>query len=78
MHSRSITDDILHPIFGLKNEAVLTCTYNLCFEQNKNNITIFRLKIIIFTALKNHSILYRRVIVMLMPIPQDLSVCLKQ
>ena len=30
------------------SEAVLTCIHNLCFEQNKKNITIFHLEIIIF------------------------------
>ena len=34
------------------SDAVLTCTYNQCFEQNKKNITIFHLKIIIFIAVK--------------------------
>ena len=27
-----------------KSEAVLTCTHNQCFEQNKKNIKIFQLK----------------------------------
>ena len=46
------------------NEAVLTCTHDLCFEQNRKNITLFHLKIIIFTAVKYYSILYGRVFVM--------------
>ena len=45
-------------------EAVLTCTNNPCFEQKKKNIKFFHLKISIFTAFKNLSILPRRVIVM--------------
>ena len=46
-------------------EAVLTCTHNLCFEQKQENIIVFFiLKIIIFTALKNCSILYRHVCIM--------------
>ena len=36
-------------------------TQDLCFEQNKKNITIFHLKIMTFTAVKNCSILHRRV-----------------
>ena len=46
-------------------EAVLTCTHDLCFEQNLENITIFHLKInIVFTAMKYYSELHRHVIVM--------------
>ena len=41
--------------------CVLTCTQNLCFEQNKKNIKTFHLKIIIFTAFKNRCILHRYV-----------------
>ena len=37
--------------------------YPLCFEQNVKNNTIFNLKIIIFTAFKNHCILHGRVYV---------------
>ena len=33
-------------------EAVLTCNYNLCFEQSKKNINNFYLKILIFYNLK--------------------------
>ena len=40
------------------------CTHDLCFEQNKKNITIFHLKVTILTALNNHSILHRHVCVM--------------
>ena len=47
------------------SEAVLTCIHNLCFEQNKKNITIFHLKIIIFSAMKYRSILNGHVCVML-------------
>ena len=48
------------------SEVVLTCTsnHNLCFEQNKQTITNFLLKIIIFTAMKNHIILHMCVFVM--------------
>ena len=45
-------------------EAVLMCTHNQCFEQKKKNITLFYLKITIFTAVKYRSILHGRVIVM--------------
>ena len=41
-----------------------TCTHDLCFEQKKENITIFHTKIIIFTMVKYCSILHRRVCVM--------------
>ena len=43
---------------GYSFEAVLTCTNNLCFEQNK-----IKLKIAIFYSCKNHCILHRRVII---------------
>ena len=46
------------------NEAVLTCTHNICFEQNYENIQTFHLKIVIFTAVKNRCILHGRVFVM--------------
>ena len=45
-------------------EAGLTCTHNLCFEQNKKNSTIFHLKIYIFTAVKYCCKLHGRVCVM--------------
>ena len=45
-------------------EAVLTCTHHLYFEKIRKQITFFHLKINIFTAVKNHSILHRPVIVM--------------
>ena len=46
-------------------EAVLTYTNNLCFDQkNKKNVTFFHLKIQVFTALKNCSILHGHVIEM--------------
>ena len=47
-------------------EAVLTCTHNLCFGQNKKNIRNFHLKIIIFTAVKYFSILHGHVCVMIL------------
>ena len=40
------------------------CTHDLCFEQNKKNIKFFHLKIIIFSSVKYHSILYGRDFVM--------------
>ena len=43
------------------NEAVLTCTNNLCFEQNRENITNFHLKIVNFYSFKNCCILHRLV-----------------
>ena len=45
---------VLVSTVSILNEAVLTCTINLYFEQtlNKKNITSFHLKIIIFTAFK--------------------------
>ena len=47
-------------------EVALTCIYDLCSEQKKRkNITIFHLKITIFTSVKNHGILHGCVIVML-------------
>ena len=47
------------------SEAVLTCIHNLCFEQNKKNITILHLKIIIFFNHENRSLLHGHVCVML-------------
>ena len=40
------------------------CTHNQCFEQIEENISVFRLKIIISTAKKNLSILHMCVILM--------------
>ena len=40
------------------------CAPDLCFEKKMENITIFHLTITIFTAVKNRSILHRRIIVM--------------
>ena len=53
------------------------CTHNHCFEQKygKKNITCFHLKIIIFTALKNLSILHRRVFLMAVHL-RVVSLCL--
>ena len=47
--------------YNCLSEAVLRCTHDLCLSKN---ITIICLKIIIFTAVKNHSILHGHVIVM--------------
>ena len=40
------------------------CTPDLCFEQKKENYHNFYLKIVVFTSVKNCSILHRHVIVM--------------
>ena len=42
-------------------EAVLTCTHDLCFEQNK---TIFNQKLSLFIDIKIRTILHRRDIIM--------------
>ena len=34
-------------------EVFLTCTHELCLSKTEKNITIFHLKIIVFTAMKN-------------------------
>ena len=47
------------------NETVLTCTNNICFEQKYENSKKNRLKIVIFTAVKNRCILHGRVLVMI-------------
>ena len=44
--------------------AVLTCTHNQCFEQNKKKVKHFQMKIVIFTSMKNRCMLHRRVFVM--------------
>ena len=47
------------------NEAVLTCTHDLCFEEKiRKNIKLFPMKIISFTTFKNRCILHRHVCVM--------------
>ena len=48
------------------NEAVLTCTHNICFQQKyeKSKKKKNQLKIVIFTAVKNRCILHGRVFVM--------------
>ena len=53
----------MRPWSGL-NEAVLTCTHNICFEQKYENSKKIQLKIVIFTALKNCCILHGRVYIM--------------
>ena len=45
-------------------EAVLTCTHNLCFEKTMKISIIFQLKMVTFTAVKNHCMLHRHVFVM--------------
>ena len=49
-------------IFALKHRLCVPMIYVL--SKNKKNITIFHLKIIIFTAMKNRRILHRHVIVL--------------
>ena len=44
-------------------EAVLTCTYNLCFGQIKKNIKNFQLKIFNVLKLKNLCLLHGQVFV---------------
>ena len=46
------------------NEAVLTCTHNICFEQKYENSEKNQLKIVIFSAVKNRCILHGHVFVM--------------
>ena len=46
------------------NEAVLTCTHNICFEQKYENSKHNKLKIVIFTAVKYRCILHGRVFIM--------------
>ena len=46
------------------NEAVLTCTHNICFEQKYENIKKNQLKIVIFTSVKYRCILHGRVFIM--------------
>ena len=46
------------------NEAVLTCTHNICLEQKYETSKRNQLKIVIFTAVKNRCILHGRVFVM--------------
>ena len=58
---------IIFLFFSLKhifNEAVLTCPPNICFEQKYENSQKSQLKIVIFTAVNNRSILHGRVFVM--------------
>ena len=43
---------------------VLTCTHNLCFEQKYENSKKNQLKIVIFTAVKEHCMLHGHVFVM--------------
>ena len=54
---------VLVRTISILNEAVLKCTHNLCFEQNKRHITTFHLKMIIFTAFINGCISHRHVVV---------------
>ena len=48
---------------NLLNEAFLTCTQDLCFEQKNTKDIKFHLKSTIFIAIKNRSILHRHVII---------------
>ena len=53
-----------HILWVLVRTAVLTCTHNKCFEQKYENSQKIKLKIVIFTAVKNCCILHGRVFVM--------------
>ena len=57
---------IIFLILALKQRLLVrvTSTHNLCFEQKKKKITIFHLKIILFTAVKYCRIKHRRVCIM--------------
>ena len=46
------------------NEAVPTCTHDVCFEQKYENSKKNQLKIVSFTAVKNRCLLHGRVFVM--------------
>ena len=46
------------------SESVLTCTHNICFEQNMKIVNTNQLKTVICTALKNPCMLQGRVFVM--------------
>ena len=55
-----------HRLWVLVRTASVPTIYVL--SKNKKNIKKFHLKIIIFTAVKNCSILYRRVFIMCVPL----------
>ena len=66
------------------DEAVLTCTHNLCFKQKKKRkmARVFCRKIFIslgyhLLALKNRSILYRGVYIMLVAVLLDENATLR-
>ena len=44
-------------------KSVLTCTHNLCFEQNMKLGKTNKLKIVIFTVVKNRCMMHGRVYV---------------
>ena len=50
------------------------CTHNLCFEKNKKSTKKIHLKITIFMAVKNPSILHSHVIVMVHPKNDNLTI----
>ena len=60
------------------SEANLTCIHNQCFEKkNKKSITIFHLKILIFSGVKYRSILHGHVCLMVpakLP-PESNNIC---
>ena len=45
-------------------KAVLTCTHNICFEQRYKKVEKNKLKIVIFTAVKNRCKSHGRVFIM--------------
>ena len=51
--------------YNRHNEAVLTCTHKICFEQKYEN-SKKKMEIVIFTAVKDRCILHGRVFVMLL------------
>ena len=64
MEKKLARNDQIDRIFMLmKTFLTIDCGY-LCFEQKYENIKKINLEIIVFTAVKNTNILYRRVIVM--------------
>ena len=62
---------ILWVLVRTASDAVLTCTRNICFEQNDENSKKNQLKNVIFTAVKNRCILHGRVFVMVLNIRND-------
>ena len=63
-HQDNMSGCFIKHILWVLNEAVVTCTHNICCEQKYENIQNFQLKIVIFTAVKNRGILHGPVFVM--------------